>query len=433
MLRAPDSLHERAKDLGGLASFAKLHPLSSALYNRTSPMRLPLLGYITGLFTLGGIGYYAFCIVAARVFLKRDAEGEAKFAPGVSILKPVKGRDRESYEAFRSHCLQRYPGEYELIFGVGDLSDETVPLIEQLQRDFPECRIRLVTCPEKLGSNGKVSNLAQMARVARFDYLLVNDSDIRVAPDYLTNIMRRFAGRENGREIGMVTCPYRGIAGSTVWSRLEAIGISTEFFAGVLAAKQMEGGMRFGLGSTLATSRQALAAMGGYEALVDYLGDDYELGARIHGAGYAVVLSPEVVETVLPAYTFTGFLQHQLRWSRTTRGSRPWGHAGLLITFPVPWAVLTLLFFSGSPAAWALLAAALIFRWRAAEVVGGQVLHDPQAKGSVLLLAIRDFVSPAIWLAGFFGNTVTWRGETFHLKSGKLIKVRNRGPQALAR
>src|SRR5579883_193859 len=294
-----------------------------------------LPGTVTALLTICGLLYFNLCLIAALSFRRHAHPQQAGFAPPVSILKPVKGADPEMYEAFRSHCLQDYPGDYEILFGVSSLTDEAVPLVERLKQEFPKHKIRLVLCLHKLGSNGKVSNLVQMAKAARFAHLLVNDSDIRVPSDYLANIMAEFAGHESDREVGMVTCLYRGVPAPTLGSRLEALGISTEFFAGVLCARAMEGGLHFGLGGTLACSRKALEGIGGYEAVVDHLADDYELGARIDKAGYAVILAPAVVDTMLPAYSMQRFFEHQLRWSRTVRDSRKWGHIGLLVTFPL--------------------------------------------------------------------------------------------------
>src|SRR5690242_16743070 len=247
--------------------------------------------------TASGIGYYLLCLWAALRFRQRP-QPAAAFTPCVSILKPLKGTDPEIYESFRSHCVQDYP-EYELIFGVSDPDDPAVPLVRRLMREFPQRSIQLVVCSELRGANVKVSNLIQMFGVAQFSHVVVNDSDIRVPGDYLRRIMAPMASAD----VGMVTCMYRGQPAETLGSKLEAIGISTEFHPGVLAAQQLEGGVHFALGSTLAFSRAALGAIGGFEPLADYLADDYELGRRISDAGYRVVLSDVVVDTHVPAYS----------------------------------------------------------------------------------------------------------------------------------
>ncbi len=234
------------------------------------------------------------------------------------------------YESFRSHCRQDYP-EYEIIFGVSDANDPAIPLVERLRKEFPQRAIQLLICRENLGANTKVSNLAQMVRAARYEYFVVNDSDIRVQPDYLRHIVAPLSDLE----VGLVTCLYRGIANETVGSRLEALGISTDFAAEVLVAQLVERGIKFGLGSTLAFRRRDLQAIGGFESLVDYLADDYQLGSRIAGLRLKVKLSDVVVETFLPQYTLRGFWDHQVRWARTIRDSRFFGYIGLGVTFGI--------------------------------------------------------------------------------------------------
>jgi ceramide glucosyltransferase len=219
--------------------------------------------------------------------------------PPVSILKPLKGTDPDMYESLRSHCVQTYP-EYEIVFGVSDLEDSSVPLVQRLQQEFPQIPIRLVECKLNLGNNTKVGNLAQMLPEAKHQFLVVNDSDIRVPPDYLRTVVPPL----NDSSTGLVTCLYKGVASGTIGSRLESLGIATDFVPGVLAAWHLESGISFGLGSTLAFRRDDLRAIGGFEAVVDYLADDYEVGNRIAGLGRKILLSETVVATYLPPYSF---------------------------------------------------------------------------------------------------------------------------------
>src|SRR5580704_18787276 len=284
--------------------------------------------------------YYLLCLWSAAKFLRKRAAGEdepgggTRGLPPVSILKPLRGADPEIYESFRSHCLQDYP-EYEIIFGVSDPNDPAIESVKALQQEFPDRRIQLLASPKILGANIKVSNLAQMLGEARYDNLIVNDSDIRVEPDYLRRVTAPLADPR----VGMVTCLYRGVAGATLGSRLEALGISTDFCAGVLAARQLEGGMRFGLGSTLAFRRAELEKIGGFISFADYLADDYELGKRIASLGLKVELSEVVVETYLPSYRLREFFAHQLRWARGVRDARMGGYLGLIFTFGLLWAL----------------------------------------------------------------------------------------------
>ena len=376
---------------------------------------------IAAIGAVAGSGYYVLCLWSVRTFLRdrrRQPAAAAAWTPPVSILKPLRGTDPEIYQSFRSHCLQEYP-EYELIFGVSDPDDPAIELVERLQTEFPARDIRLTVCPKVLGMNLKVSNLVQMLPLARYDYLIVNDSDIHVDPDYLRRILGEFADPH----VGMVTCLYRGVAGKTLGSRLEAIGISTDFSAGVLAARQLEG-IRFGLGSTLAFPRKSLDAMGGFEPLVDYLADDFELGARIAETGLEVRLSDVVVDHHLPDYSLHGFLQHQLRWARSVRDARRWGYTGVVLTFGVPWALLAVLLSRGAAWSWGLLAVAAGLRLAMAVTVGAGILRDPDLLRLMPLLPLRDVVAMMVWIASFTGHTVAWRGDEFILEKGKLRPIR---------
>ena len=371
---------------------------------------------------ISGMAYNLLCLWSATVFLRdRKAAGEGarptQSAPPVSILKPLKGADPEMYECFRSHCLQDYP-EYEIIFGVSDPNDSAIEAVKRLMTEFPRCQIRLLICQQELGTNIKVSSLAQMLREAKHEFLVVNDSDIRVGPSYLRNVVAPLLDPT----IGLVTCLYRGVPASTLGSQLESIAISTDFSPGVLAARTIENGIRFGLGSTLAFRRATLDAIGGFESFVDYLADDYELGKRISEIGLQVVLSEEIVETYLPRYSFAEFMRHQLRWARSVRESRFWGSVGLIFTFVLPWGALALISSSGAVWAWGLLALAFCVRAAIAVIVGRDVLKDKTILRRAWLIPLRDLLAVFIWMGSFTGNTVEWRGDRFDLKGGKLVR-----------
>jgi len=377
---------------------------------------------MTTLLALCGLGYSLLALWSARDFAHRK-RGTGVAQP-VSILKPVKGVDARMYAGFVSHCKQQYAGEYEILFGVSDLADPAVAMIHRLQTEFPKQAIRLIECTQRLGTSGKVSNLVQMIPQARFKHYIVNDSDILVSPQYLTRVMAEFGGDK----VGMVTVPYIGHAGEraserTVWSKLESLGIATDFFAGVLTARKLEGGIHFGLGSTLAFTSESLGAIGGLEPLLEYLADDYELGVRIARAGYEVVLANEVVETAVPKYGLRGFWDHQMRWMRSTRDSRKAGYAGLICTYALPWALLTCI--SSGFALWSfsLLSLVCVARVAVALNVGVGVLRDGQVLRDLWLLPVRDFVSLLLWAWSYANNTVVWRGETFRLKDGRISRA----------
>lgn len=380
-----------------------------------------LLEIIAALGTVASIGFYLLsaCGIVSFLSCRRLPTALANPAlPPVSILKPLRGIDPQIWEAFCSHCEQDYP-EFQLIFGVSDKDDPAIPQVRRLQEKYPDRKIDLLICPVDLGTNRKLSALAQMLPAARHEILLVNDSDIHVTPDYLRRVIAPLADPT----VGMVTCLYRGIASPTLGSHLEALGISTDFVPGVLSARLMEGGLRFGLGSTLAFRRSDLQAIGGFEAIVDYLADDYEIGRRIAALGKRVLLNDVVVDTHLPEYSFRQFLEHQLRWARSVRGARSWGYAGLLLTFGLPWATLTLLAARGAAWAWALFAVTVVARLAVGLTSAVVVLGDRQALSDLILLPVRDLIAPLVWIAGFMGNTIAWRGDLFTVKDGKLARV----------
>jgi len=260
----------------------------------------------------------------------------------------------------------------------------------------------------------------QMLPHAQYAHILINDSDIRVGPEYLRRIMALFL-RDS---VGMVTAPYRGRAHGGIWSRIEALGISTEFIPGVLTALKLEHGIHFALGSTLAISRRALNDIGGLEPLLNSLADDYEMGLRTTRAGYEVALAHEVVETSIPAYTFKAFLAHQLRWARTVRDARRSGYMGLVFTYGLPWALINVI--ASGAARWsiALLSLTLAVRLIQALSIGIGVIGDKQVLRDLWLLPIRDIYAMVLWICGYAGDTVIWRGEKFTLSDGRLDGAR---------
>ena len=381
---------------------------------------------VTTSLTVFGICYFLASIAAARMFLSDNRALRAEFTPGVSILKSLKGLDTGMMDAFRSHCRQNYAGEFELLFGVSSLDDPAAAAVEQLISEFPELAIQLVACPERLGTNGKISTLVQLAPHARYDILLINDSDITVGPHYLEGVVCCFASAAQDADkppVGLVTALFRGRAHGTLASRFEALAISTDFINGVLVSKVVERGVHYGLGSTLAVRRDALEKSGGLLVLVDLLADDFEMGARVERAGYRVLLSAEVVETSVPAYTWRGFFDHQVRWMRTVRDARPAGYSGMILTYGLVWALLNVLASGLSPLSLWLLGLSFFLRLAQAMTVGAEVLGDHEVLPNLWLLPIRDVVAMGLWVAGFAGDTIVWRGERFVLKKGQLVKA----------
>jgi ceramide glucosyltransferase len=381
------------------------------------PSPTGLIAVVSALLAVAGSAYHVLTIVAARRFRSEPRKADAGFTPPVSILKSLKGIDPHMYAAFRSHCVQDYPG-YELLFGVSDSGDPAVALVDKLRTEFPARAIRTLFCPKVLGANGKVSTLAQMLPQARYEHIVINDSDILVGPDYLARVFAPLAASE----VGMVTALYRGAPGNTWASRLEALGIAPEFAGSVLLARQLEGGVKFALGGTIATTKSVLKKIGGLEGIVDYLADDYELGARTAAAGYRVEIADTVIETAVPDYSFADFWSHQLRWARTVKDRRPSHYLGIVVTFAIPWAVLAVAL---HPRwwTWAVLGAAACARFASAWFVSSRVMSDRVAIRNLWLLPLRDFASLAVWVASFLGNAVEWRGMRFRLRQGKLERV----------
>jgi len=400
-------------------------PLTQPFTVRTALETIAAIGTVGSLFFyfLSALSMASFISVRKKDRRKRLSEPPPQESqlPPVSILKPLKGVDSEIWESFCSHCEQNYP-EFQLIFGVSDPADPAIEVVGKLQAKYPNLPIELIVCDRVLGTNIKVSNLAQMLPAARHELLLVNDSDIRVPPDYLRKVITPLTDAS----VGLVTCVYRGVASPTarptLGSRLEALGISTDFVPGVLSARFLERGLHFGLGSTLAFRRRDLEAIGGFDALLDYLADDYELGRRIASTGKKVELSAATVVTFLPAYTLREFFRHQLRWSRTIRDARRWGYAGLLFTFGLPWVLVTLLAARGSEWAWALLTMTVAARLAVGFGSAIIVLNDQQFFRSIFFLPLRDLIAPLVWAASFVGNRIHWRGDVFELKDGRLSR-----------
>lgn len=388
-----------------------------------------VIAAITTLLTLAGFGFYVVAIWSARAWLRRR-RFPAGFAPGVSILKALRGVDPGMYEAFASHCRQQYVGDYELLFGVSSFDDPAVELVRRLKAEFPERRVELLLCPEVLGPNGKVSNLAQLVPHARFDYLVINDSDIRVGPKYLAQVMAPFGVAGGGRPVGLVTALYRGRAHGTLGSKLEALGLATDFAPAVLTARYLERGLHFGLGSTLAVSRAALEAIGGMTALVEYIADDYQMGVHVDCAGYRVELSDAVVETSVPAYGFRDFADHQLRWMRTVRDSRPAGYFGSVVSNLLAWATLNVVACGASLPSIALFSLALLFRVSLALGVGVGILGDQQVIRDLWLILPRDLLALGLWAWSYASDTVKWRGEEFVVRQGKLMRTTPNAPGA---
>src|SRR6266436_7841409 len=362
--------------------------------------------------------YYMLATVAALRFFRRErARKLPNYTPPVSLLKPVRGLDFGTYENFASFCRLDYP-EYEILFAVNDECNPAMPVIEQVMAEFPGRRIRLLVGAEDLGANRKVNKLARLAKEAQNDVLVLTDGDVRVQPNFLREVVAPLADEKTGA----VTSFYRGIAERNLWAELEAVGASSDFFAGVLMAGWKEG-IHFGLGASIATTKRWIGKMGGFEGIANTLADDYELGNRIAKAGGTVMLSREAVWTMYPAQTASDVWNHQLRWARTIRLLRPWSYVGLLLTQGLPWAVHAALV---APARWlsvSYLVAYAVLRLTMAWTVGVWGVRDDVLRRKIWLIPLRDAFYFVIWLASFGSNRITWGSDEYVVREGRMVPV----------
>ena len=355
----------------------------------------------------GSALYCALTVVAALRY-RAVRPPALRESPPISLLKPLAGIDDGLEANLRSFFGQQYPC-FEILFAVRGENDPAIALVERLRADYPGIPSRLIVTGEPPYPNAKVYSLDRMLAAARHSLLVMSDSDTRVTPGMLSVIAAEF----QDARIGLATCPYRAVPGRSWWSILEAIGLNTEFIAGVLVARMIDG-MKFALGPTIAARRETLNAIGGFEAVKDYLAEDFVLGKLAARLGYGVILSSYVIEHRIGAQGFAANLKHRLRWNRSTRRSRPWGYAGQLFTHTLP---LGLLLAAIRPAWWPAAVAAVLLRMVAAWAAASHVLRDPLTARRWLLVPLQDVASFLTWLAGFFGNTIQWRGRRYYVRS----------------
>jgi ceramide glucosyltransferase len=372
---------------------------------------------------LGPLFYYLIGIYSAWRFFIEAHRGAGQSpsanenAPPVSVLKPVRGLDPGAYENFASFCRQDYP-EFEILFAVNDPEDPVVPIVQKLIADFPGRSIRLIVVAERLGPNTKVSNLCRLVREARHDLLVITDSDVRVEPGYLRSVAAMF----RDPAVGGVTALYRGRDNLQFVAAMDCVGSSAAFCGAALVARELEG-LKFMMGSTMATTKERLAEIGGFEAMVDLHSDDYELGRRIAARGYRIELLPEPVWMAFPSETLGAYLRHELRWAIGIRNIRPGGHFGMLFTHGLPWAIAAACVAPSAAVGVAYLGAYFLLRFAMAWAVGVWGLHDPVLRRRFWLLPVRDLLSFFVWLASFGLNRIEWRGSFFTLEKGRMIPV----------
>ena len=374
---------------------------------------------------------FLFMVMAAAVRYRRRAR-QARIAtaavlesslPKVTVLKPVHGMEPRLEQNLETFFQQDYP-DFEIIFGAREADNAALQVAEKVRARYPHVKSRIVLSGMPVWPNAKVFSLDRMIAASSNDYLVISDSDVEVAPDFLRNVIPPLLDPA----VGLVTCPYRGIPAHDFWSSLEAMGMSIEMPSGVMVADMMEG-MRFAMGAVMATRRDALEKIGGIGATADYYSDDFVLGNEIWAAGFKVILSHEIVGHVLVPRTFQQTFGDQLRWMKSTRYSRPKGHVGSGLTFAMPFGVLGLIA-AGALGSWTLgillLMAAFFNRVAQSVVVGWGVIGDSRALRYCWLYPARDLMGFLIWLASFTSRTFLWRGEIYRFDDGGKIIPQHR-------
>jgi ceramide glucosyltransferase len=387
------------------------------------PSAIAIIRWAILALALGPLFYYLVGIYSAWRFFRvaHRAQGQTPRATDemrpISVLKPVRGLDPDAYENFASFCRQDYP-EFEILFALNDAEDPAAPIVQKLIADFPGRSIRLIVVEERLGPNTKVSNLCRLVREARHPLLVITDSDVRVEPGYLRSVAAMF--RDPG--VGGVTALYRGRDNLRFVAAMDCVGSSAAFCGAALVARELEG-LKFMMGSTMATTKERLAEIGGFEAMVDLHSDDYELGRRIAACGYRIELLPEPVWMAFPSQTLGAYLRHELRWAIGIRNIRPGGHFGMLFTHGLPWAIAAAWVAPSAAVGAAYIAGYFVLRFAMAWAVGVWGLHDPVLRRRFWLLPVRDLLSFFVWLASFGMNRIEWRGSSFTLDKGRMIPV----------
>jgi ceramide glucosyltransferase len=340
------------------------------------------------------------------------------FTPPVSLLKPLDGAEPNLEAHLESFFDQDYP-QFEILFCARSVNDPGLEAARRVAARHPHIPARFFSTGEQTWINAKVSSLELMHAAARHDIFIISDSDVRVARNYVREVVAPFAEEK----VGAVTCLYRGAADRGFWSRLEAAGMSVEMTSGVLTANLLEG-MKFALGPTMAVRRACVEAMGGFGVLGPYCSDDFLLGAKVADQGRTVVLSHHVIDHIILNLSFAASLRHQTRWMKSTRFSRPLGHLGTALTFSVPFGILAALAALAlhlPVLALALLAYSIVNRMILAALVGSLAVHEHHLLRTIILYPIRDILGFCCWAASYWGSTILWRGRRYRLSRGGLM------------
>ena len=360
--------------------------------------------------------YYFIALYSSwRYFRQPRQAAPGAFTPPVSILKPIRGIDPDAYENFSSFCRQDYP-EYEILFCVIDREDPILPVIERLQREFPQRRIQVFFGSGRTAPNDKVAKLARLVEEARYEYVVINDSDVRARPDYLRSVVEPL----HDFSVGATTCFYASIGEKTFTDGLQTVGMLSDFYAGVLVAWQLDG-VKFALGPTIATTRGHLAGFGGYAAIENRPADDLLVGRLIAEQGLEVRLLPYVIDTVADFQSMRELVHKRLRWIVVMRHMRPWGHLGLLLTQGLPWSLAAIAVHPTAAVAFGYLGTYFALRCAITWLIGAHGLKRPAQWKHMPLIAVWDALAFAIWVASFLRRSIRWRGADYYIREGVLV------------
>jgi ceramide glucosyltransferase len=356
-----------------------------------------------------------------RLFPLHQRATDTSFAPGVTLLKPLKGADAETAACLRSWLTQDYRGPVQVLFGVASAEDPACAIVRELLRELPQAEAELLICSTMGGANAKAAKLAQLEARARHDLIVISDADVRVPPDFLASLVAPL----RDASIGLVNPFYRLANPATIAMRWEALAINADFWTSVLQSRRL-GPMRFALGAAMAVRRDRLQRLGGFAALANHLADDYELGRRIAATGARIALCPVVTECREAPQGWAAVWRHQLRWARTIRVCQPLPYAFSLTTNVTLWTALWWLSGPTVPATLTALAAIVLRVLMAADSqrrLTGSLAHLPWG----WLAVVKDLLQAVLWALSFLGNTVDWRGERYRVtRGGELVKVAGR-------
>ena len=383
-----------------------------------------------GIFGLITSTVYGIMVVAGVFFFRRQRIApDRAFTPAVSLLKPLHGAEPNLAEHLEGFFQQDYPA-YEILFCARSLHDAGLRIAREVAARYPSIPARFLTSGEPPFANAKVASLDRMARAAQHSILIISDSDVRVTPEYLRTVVAPFADEK----VGMVTCPYRGVPSralpadheraAALWAQLEGAGMSIEMTAGVLVANMLEG-MQFALGPTMAVRSACVEEIGGFHVLGQYCADDFLLGNLVAAKGHRVVFSQHAIDHIVLNTGFVDSIRHQVRWSKSTRFSRPKGHFGTSLTFSMPFALLACFTALALHWPWVALIAlgwGILNRMLLAGIVGAAVVEERSLWRTILLFPLRDLMGFGFWVASYGGSKILWRGEQYMLERGGYMR-----------